>query len=89
MQISDFNILNDRLSKLNNKGKVALTGVIFDEPDVRDTYQNIKVKVGSSLVLVTTNLYPEYKYLDKIKITGKLQAPGETGDGTSSGSYKS
>jgi len=80
VQISEFNIANDKLSKLNDKGQVVMTGVISDEPDIRDTYQKINVKVLDSIILVTTNRYPEYAYLDKIKITGKLETPTETED---------
>jgi len=77
MQISEFSIANDKLSKLNGTGKITLTGIILSEPDIRDTYQKLKVKVNDSTVLITTNRYPEYNYLDKIKITGKLEAPTE------------
>jgi competence protein ComEC len=75
VQISEFDIANDKLSKFNDKGQFAMTGIISDEPDVRDTNQKLKVKVGNSTVLVTTNRYPEYRYLDKIKLTGKLETP--------------
>lgn len=80
VQISEFNIANDSLSKLNGAGQVVLTGIVYDEPDVRDTTQNIKVRVGESIVLVTTSRYPEYSYLDKIKLTGKLETPKELED---------
>ena len=75
VQISEFNIANDKSSKFNGKGKISIIGIIFNEPDVRDSSQKIKVKFNDSTVLVTTNKYPEYNYLDKIKITGKLEAP--------------
>ena len=75
VQISEFDILNDKLSKLNGKGQVSLTGIVYDGADVRDTSQKIKVKVENSIVLVTTKIYPEYNYLDKVKITGKLETP--------------
>jgi len=78
VQISEFNIANDKLSKLNGAGQVTLTGIIYDEPDVRDTSQKIKVKVGDSIILVTTKIYPEFKYLDNIKLIGKLEAPQVT-----------
>ncbi len=81
VQITDFNISQDELSKLNGSGKVVvLTGVINDEPDVRDTSQKLKVKAGNSVILVTTYKYPEYNYLDTIKVTGKLEAPMVTDD---------
>jgi competence protein ComEC len=75
MQISEFNIASDKLSKLNGKGQVVLTGIISDEPDYRDVSQKLKVKVSDSTVLVTIDRYPEYEYLDKIKLTGKLETP--------------
>jgi len=77
MQISEFNIANDKLSKFNGKGQVVLTGTISDKPDVRDTNQKLKIKdeKSKSMILVTTNRYPEYRYLDEIKLTGKLEAP--------------
>ncbi len=78
MQISEFNIASDKLSKSNGKGQIVLTGIISNEPDIRDTYQKIKVKTRDSTILVATNRYPEYKYLDKIKLTGKLETPAET-----------
>ena len=75
IQISDFNIANNELSKLNGKGQVVLMGTITDAPDVRGTSQKIKVEINNSIVLVTTDKYPEYKYLDQIKLTGKLETP--------------
>jgi len=75
VQISEFNIANNKLIKFNGNGKVVLTGVISNEPDIRDTSQIIKVKVSDSTILVTTKRYPEYKYLDNLKITGKLETP--------------
>ena len=75
VQVSEFTIANDKLAELNGKGKIVFTGIINDSPDVRDTSQKLKVKVGESTVLVTTDRYPEYEYLDEIKVTGKLEAP--------------
>ena len=75
MQISEFNIANDKLAKLNGKGGVVLTGVISDAPDVRETSQKLTVKIGESKVLVTTKNDAEYSYLDKVEITGKPQEP--------------
>ena len=80
MEISEFNIVNDKLSKFNGKGQVVFFGIISDESDIRDASQKIKVKVGDSTLLVTTNRYPEYKYLDKVRLAGKLESPSETED---------
>lgn len=80
MQISEFNIMNDKLSKLNDKEEIILTGVVNDEPDLKDNSQTLKVKVENcnNTILVTASRYPEYKYLDRLKITGKLETPMET-----------
>ena len=84
MQIAEFNIENDQLAKLNNlPNQIILTGTIISEPDVRENSQKLKVKVVlpeqqiNSVVLITTAKYPEFKYFDKIEITGKLQTPME------------
>ena len=76
VQISEFSISNNKLSTLNDKpDKITLTGQIIAEPDVRDSTQKLKLKVGESIILVTAQRYPEYYYLDTIKITGKLKTP--------------
>ncbi len=80
MQTNEFKIENNELKKMNEGDAVKLTGFIYDEPDIRDTYQKIKVKVGESIILITTSRYPECKYLDAIKVEGKLETPQETED---------
>lgn len=76
VQITEFNIANDKLSELNDKpDKIVLTGIITAEPDSRDASQKLKVKVAGSTVLITTGKYPEYNYLERIKLTGKLKTP--------------
>ena len=77
IQISEFNVANDKISKFNGFGEIILTGTILSEPDIRDTFQKLKVRIDDSTVLVTTNKYPEYKYLDTIKIIGELETPQE------------
>jgi len=79
MQISEFNIANDGLRKFNGS-KISLSGVILSESDLRDKSQKLKVQVDNlgSTVLVTTNRYPEYRYLDKIKLIGELKEPSVT-----------
>jgi competence protein ComEC len=80
MQISEFNILNDKLSELNDKEPVVLTGIIIKEPELKDNSQKLKIKIGQSIILATTNRYPEYQYLDIVEISGKLETPMETED---------
>ena len=45
-QITEFNIENNSLKKLNDgQGKITLIGKIIDGPDLRDSFQKIK-RVG-------------------------------------------
>ncbi len=76
MQISEFNVANDKLAKLNDKpNNITLQGVVVGGADVRDNSQKLKVKVYDSIILISADKYPEYHYLDKIKFTGKLKTP--------------
>jgi competence protein ComEC len=65
---------------------VTVTGVVVDEPDVRDNYINLRleaesIQVGetsqaiSGLLLVRAPRYPERFYGDKMTVTGKLETP--------------
>lgn len=83
LDISQFNIQNNPLLKLNGKEKeIVFSGTVVAEPDIRDNSQKLKVRPDSvnGLVLVTAQRYPEYEYLDEIKVTGKLQTPPENED---------
>jgi competence protein ComEC len=75
-QISEFEIENNNLKKLNGQ-EVSITGIVSAEPDIRDNYQKLKIKNQDSIILATTNLYPKYNYLDTIKLEGKLEEPQE------------
>src|SRR3989339_360466 len=58
--------------------KISFEATIIDEPDVRDTSARYTVKPtlsSKSLVLLITDRFPEYKYGDKIKVSGKLDLP--------------
>jgi len=59
---------------------VNFIAVVVEDPDIRETSIKLVLKgVGDPLIegkiLVTTDRYPEYRYGDKLKITGKLEAP--------------
>ncbi|MEK9135192.1 MAG: ComEC/Rec2 family competence protein [Patescibacteria group bacterium] len=58
-------------------GEAFIIGIVNSEPDIREKSQKIVVNG----VLVTTGRYPEYKYGDKLKITGKLEIPSENING--------
>lgn len=50
--------------------------VIVSEPDEREDYTKYVVAVESNKILVTTPKFPEFKYGDKVKISGTLRKPG-------------
>jgi hypothetical protein len=65
---------------------VRLTGRVVDEPDVRDTYINLRLRAESlqhgnttrpveGLVLVRAPRYPERFFGDHLSVTGKLETP--------------
>jgi competence protein ComEC len=71
----------------NDQGWVTLTGVVAAEPDVRDTYINLRVRaetlvVGDGMprevkgtVLVRAARYPEHAYGERVEVRGQLETP--------------
>jgi competence protein ComEC len=70
----------------DNPTPVKITGLVADEPDVRDNYINLRVQtetiaVGDSvrpvegLMLVRAPRYPAHAYGDRLEIRGKLETP--------------
>lgn len=59
--------------------KVEFSGVIVDEPDLRENNQKLVVELEESKektkVLVTVGLYEDFKYGDEVNIKGKLTKP--------------
>ncbi len=77
-QIAELGVVNNELRKLNDLGKeITLIGLVAAEPDIREKSVKLTVKPENinGKVLVTINRYPEYQYGDKLRITGKLEAP--------------
>ena len=77
-QVSLLKIEGDLVRKLNDREDVVvLTGVVTEEPDIRQNHQNLRVKIDKtkSIVLVSANSRPIVSYLDKVRITGKLKTP--------------
>ena len=57
---------------------VGLSGMISDEPQIKESNQKLIVEVGDKRdlkILVTTDFNEEYKYGDIINFYGKLQKP--------------
>ncbi len=59
--------------------KVSFTGIIVDEPDIREKNQKItvRVKVGKeeTKVLITAGLDEVFNYGDEVAVKGKLEKP--------------
>jgi hypothetical protein len=75
------------LATYNDHGRVTLVGVVDDGPDVRDTYQNLRLRAESlalegsppisvtGLALVRAPRYPARAYGDRLAVTGELETP--------------
>jgi competence protein ComEC len=70
----------------NDCGWVTLEGVVRGYPDVRDTWTNLRLGVESielegeaypvhGTVLVRAARYPEYRYGDRLRVSGLLETP--------------
>jgi competence protein ComEC len=79
------------LAYYNGSGQVAVTGVVVDEPDIRERYVNLTVASRvlqlsdergdvAGLVLVQTGRYPVLSYGDELRIEGRLETPPEFED---------
>ena len=77
------------LSTYNDRGAVTVEGVIDAEPDVRDTYINLRVKADritlpdktaysiNGLLLTKPSRPNEFRYGDRVRVIGELIAPPE------------
>ncbi len=71
--------------KEHSDEEVSLTGCIAKEPDVRSNNTKLTIQTeglpphqifgSGGKILITTRKYPEYKYGDELRITGKLKTP--------------
>ena len=59
--------------------KVSFSGIIIDEPDMRENNQKLTIEAQSgdqkTKILATINFGEDFKYGDKINFSGKLQKP--------------
>lgn len=77
------------LSTYNDLGAVTVEGVIDAEPDVRDTYINLRIKADritlpdkslysiEGLLLTRPSRPADFKYGDRVRVSGELIAPPE------------
>lgn len=73
----------------NNTRNVTITGLVVDEPDVRDRFVNLRVAVDSiqvsggaqlpmqGIVQVQTYRFPAINYGSRLRVTGFLETPPE------------
>ncbi|MCK4361731.1 MAG: DNA internalization-related competence protein ComEC/Rec2 [Dehalococcoidia bacterium] len=78
----------DALQSYIGKGTVAITGVVVEEPEPRDSStklilsaRKINGEKVSGTLLVRTTRYPVYEYGDLVEVTGELEEPPEDLDG--------
>lgn len=76
----------EHIANLNNQGFVTLYGVVTEEPDLYDSYTNVRVKVDEAqwlgtthqvegVVLVRLPANSPIAYGDRLMATGELHAP--------------
>jgi len=77
------------LSTYNDRGAVTVEGVIDSEPDVRDTYINLRIQADqitlpdkttysiNGLLLTRPSRPADFKYGDRVRVSGELIAPPE------------
>ena len=69
-------IFQSELRRFNGAGQiVTLSGLIDQEPGVKEKSQQFQIRVEKEKVLVVAPKYPSYRYGDKIEVTGQLKTP--------------
>lgn len=79
---------NSQIKSFNDAGeKIKIIATIINQPERGEKIQRFIIKTEnvaeqsiSGKVLVTANLYPEYKYGDKLNVFGKLETPSFSDD---------
>jgi competence protein ComEC len=76
------------IATYNDAGQATIEGIVVDEPDVRDTYVNLRIEVDSlqpidsespiqvhGTALVQVPRFPAFNYGDRVRAFGVLEAP--------------
>lgn len=61
------------LSHLDSE--VTLSGVVVENPDIRETHQRVTIETDETRVLAVLPLYPELRYGMNVEVTGVLTRP--------------
>lgn len=81
----------DHIAHYNDTGYITFTGIITRDADVRDQHVNLHIRAKSiswgfetlpteGLVLVQAPRYGDYKYGDRVVVTGQILTPPEFDD---------
>ena len=73
-EIKDLKNIGSDLSGLVGQ-KITIQGIVSDEPSIKEQSVELVVISKGDKVLVTTSLFPEYKYGDLVQVEGKLEKP--------------
>ena len=55
--------------------KITLDGIVVREPDQREKFSNLYIRVDEDLILVSVDRYVPIAYGDEVKVTGVLKIP--------------
>lgn len=72
----DFYYFNSKQNNFIFDVNASFTGMVCREPQINYEKQKMVVCVNGDRVLVSTNVFPEYEYGDKLRIRGILNKPG-------------
>lgn len=73
-EIKDSHVPSENFT--SNVGQtVTLEGIIVEEPKYKNSYREYVLKSGEEKILVRAEVYPEFKYGDKLKFSGRLERP--------------
>lgn len=74
--VARFHISDVEVPVVSEDSEPALTGIIVDDPDIRETNQKLTVEIeDGTKILVTTNFGQDFEYGDEVKIEGELKLP--------------
>lgn len=77
-QVSTLMFQYDTVRKINDRPEtIVLAGTLIAVPDVRGSFQKLKVKIDgtNSIVLAVVRPNVAYHYMDKVRVSGTLETP--------------
>ncbi|MEX2010538.1 MAG: ComEC/Rec2 family competence protein [Parcubacteria group bacterium] len=77
--VKDFHVGEEYLQN-NVEKKISMVGTVVGEPERREADTRFVIKTSLDKILVSTDMYEEVEYGDKVEVTGKLRKPGVFGE---------